>query len=198
MAKFEKAFVITMGHEGGYSNLKVDRGGETFRGISRRFFPSWVGWRIVDKLKADYRQLAADSELKDLVQDFYKSEFWDRFVGDQIEDQDIANELFDTAVNLGVHKAVKILQYSVNKLNRNQTLFSNVVEDGIYGGRSARALSVVCGSSRDTQVLYKIMNVEQGHFYNEIMTRSEDQEVFARGWYGRVSFRKASVQTHNT
>lgn len=190
MASFDEAFEITMGHEGGYSNLKIDRGGETFRGISRRFFPSWAGWRIVDKLKEDHQKLATDNELKVLVLDFYKAEFWDRFVGDEIGDQDIANELFDTSVNLGVHKAVKILQYSLNKLNRNQTVFPNMSEDGIYGEKTARALGFISRTIRDIGVLYKIMNVEQGHYYNEIMTASENQETFARGWYARVTFRK--------
>lgn len=195
MASFDEAYGITMGHEGGYSNLKVDRGGETFMGISRRYFPSWAGWRLVDKDKDNPEVLIRNEELKALVLDFYKAEFWDRFVGDEIEDQSIANELFDTAVNMGVHKAVKILQYSLNKLNRNQTVFPNMVEDGLYGPTTAKALDFISRSFRDAEVLYKIMNVEQGHFYNEIMTKSENQEVFARGWYGRVNFRKASAHT---
>lgn len=190
MAKFEESFKGTMGHEGFYSNHKLDYGLETFCGISRRYFPSWVGWRLVDKLKDDTQALVRNEELKALVLDFYKAEFWDRFVGDEIEDQNIANELFDTAVNLGVHKAVEILQYSLNKLNRNQTTFPNMAEDGIYGPTTAKCLAFISSSFRDGEILYKIMNVEQGHYYNERMTQSENQESFARGWYGRVTFRK--------
>ena len=37
MADFNIAFEITMGHEGGYSFDKDDAGGETYRGISRRY-----------------------------------------------------------------------------------------------------------------------------------------------------------------
>ena len=114
------------------------------------------------------------------------------FVGDEISDklQDIANELFDTSVNMGVHQAVKILQYSLNKLNRNEDLFRNLVEDGVYGRTTAGVLFTFSAKPMDVEVLYKIMNVEQGHLYNEIMTGSEDQEAFARGWYNRVTFRK--------
>lgn len=196
MAKYEEAFKITMGHEGdGLTDDPLDRGRLTYRGISYRFHPSWAGWRLVIQMKDDPLLLKGSQELKDLVKDFYKAEFWDRFCGDKIEDQSIANELFDTAVNMGVHKAVKILQYSLNKLNRNQTIFPNMVEDGLYGPTTAKALNFISRSFRDAVILYKIMNVEQGHFYNEIMTKSENQEVFARGWYGRVNFRKVSTRT---
>jgi len=194
MASFDEAYKITMGHEGGYSNLKIDRGGETFMGISRRFFPTWPGWRTIDRLGGDISNIQADKDIKNLVMDFYKAEFWDRFVGDDIPDQDIANELFDTAVNLGVHKAVKILQYSINKLNRNGSLFTNLVEDGLYGPTTARCLDFIIRNHSDSSVLYKIMNVEQGHHYLQIMDKSEGQEIFARGWFGRISFRKLRNQ----
>jgi len=182
-----------MGHEGGYSLLKIDRGGETFMGISRRYWPSWMGWNLVDKLKASPEELSKSVELKVFAQDFYKANFWDRFVGDEIPDQEIANELFDTSVNLGVHKAVMILQFSVNKLNRNGALFRNLIEDGLYGSSTGRALSFIVKNHRDAAVLYKMMNVEQGHHYNKRMTESEDQEAFARGWYSRITFRKLRV-----
>lgn len=199
MASFLESYKITMGHEGLWSNLKLDRGGETFMGISRRFFPSWPGWIIIDRIRAESKdesefssKIAENKELRELVPAFYKANFWDRFAGDEIAKslQPIANELFDTAVNMGVHQAVKILQYCLNKLNRNQTLFPNLAEDGGYGRVTAGVLFSFGGSLRDIHVLYKMMNVEQGHYYNELMTRSEDQEGFARGWYKRVTFGK--------
>lgn len=199
MASFLESYKITMGHEGLYSNLKLDRGGETFMGISRRFFPSWPGWVIIDKIRASCEtaegfntSLIVNEELKTLVPAFYKANFWDRFAGDEIAKslQPIADELFDTAVNMGVHQAVKILQYCLNRLNRNQTLFPNLAEDGGYGRVTAGVLLSFRSSFMDMQVLNKMMNVEQGHYYNELMTRSEDQEAFARGWYKRVTFGK--------
>lgn len=190
MSNFDEAYKITMGHEGLYSNLKADRGLETFRGISRRYFPSWPGWRLVDQTKDDAILLRDNQELKDLAKDFYKAEFWDRFVGDQMPDQEIANELFDTAVNLGVHQAIKFLQFALNKLNRNEITFRNLAEDGIYGLVTAKALNLVVSSHRDAGVLFKMLNVLQGAHYLDVMTQSEDQEVFSRGWFSRVTFRK--------
>jgi len=195
VAKYEEAFKITMGHEGGYSNLKLDRGAETFRGISRRFFPSWAGWRLVDHMKDDPAILSDSQELKDLVEDFYKAEFWDRFVGDAMPDQEIANEVFDTSVNMGVHQAIKFLQIALSKLNRHESVFRNLAEDGVYGDMTAKALNVVVQSHRDAGILFKMLNVLQGARYLSIMTQSEDQEVWARGWFSRVIFRKTRAIT---
>ena len=50
MADFNQAFDITMGHEGGYANNKLDTGGETYRGVSRNNWPDWEGWRLIDRL----------------------------------------------------------------------------------------------------------------------------------------------------
>ena len=40
MANFSDAYALTSAHEGGYVNDPVDRGGETYRGIARRYFPN--------------------------------------------------------------------------------------------------------------------------------------------------------------
>ena len=42
----------------------------------------------------------------------------------------VAVELFDTAVNQGVHAAVKYLQGALNLLNANQKIFPDIMKDG--------------------------------------------------------------------
>ncbi|KKK46716.1 hypothetical protein LCGC14_3162480, partial [marine sediment metagenome] len=37
MALFTEAYEITLQHEGGYSNDSDDVGGETYKGVSRRY-----------------------------------------------------------------------------------------------------------------------------------------------------------------
>ncbi len=51
MADFDIAYRLTMKHEGGYANNKADRGGETYRGIARKFWSGWIGWPLVDDAK---------------------------------------------------------------------------------------------------------------------------------------------------
>lgn len=45
MADFNEAFAATSMDEGGYANHCNDNGGETYAGISRKFWPGRNGWR---------------------------------------------------------------------------------------------------------------------------------------------------------
>ena len=110
MADFKIAFGITNKNEGGYVNDPADYGGETYCGISRHNFPKWLGWLIVDEHKPLRReQIINDEGLEVLVEEFYKSNFWNPINGDNIPNQDLANQVYDMAVNSGVHQALKLL-----------------------------------------------------------------------------------------
>jgi len=190
MADFIKAYKILDIHEGGYSNDPDDAGRETYKGISRRFNPSWSGWIIIDSEKKSnpdkYEKLLYENEyLNSLVILFYKEHFWNKFLGDEIPFQEIANELFECGVNLGISESVKFLQKALNILNRNQKLYPDLVEDGVFGNITLSTLKKY--SENDTQeILLKIMNVFQGMHYVEYMNRSPIQEKNARGWFERV------------
>lgn len=193
MADFKIAFNKTMGHEGGYGNDPDDVGGETYRGISRRYNPSWSGWDIIDDCKRFDFKIEECLTMKgnimdDLVEEFYKDRYWNPFWGDEISNQDIANEMFDTGVNMGVHRAVKFLQQALNYLNRNGKIYADIVEDGDFGKNTMRAFNSL--PTRDHNILYKMMNVLQGMHYMEYMSDSPTQEKFARGWFNRVEFKK--------
>ena len=186
---FTLAMKKTIGHEGGYVHDPVDPGGETIFGISRRFHPSWPGWAIVDRCKVtDATVDEINSRIDGQIRDFYAVEFWDRFNGDSVAEisDDVAIELFDTAVNMGITKAVSFLQESLNVLNRNQLIYMDLVVDGLMGPASLLALSHIMAED-DVAILLKMMNVLQGAHYMAIMNKSQSQERFARGWFGRVA-----------
>jgi lysozyme family protein len=180
MAIFDEAFDITMGHEGGYSNDPHDAGGETYRGISRRYHPTWSGWNVIDDTKPNID----NDELDPYVREFYEAHYWDRLRLDDFWSQSIANEMFDTAVNMGVRRAGKFLQECLNYLNRNESLFSDLVVDGIIGPASIDALNEI--SEQDGDILLTMLNVCQGRHYMEYMKKSPTQERYARGWFTRV------------
>lgn len=114
MADFEKAYLRTKKFEGGYVNDPDDSGGETYHGISRKFHPTWPGWKIIDeqKKKENFPKNLNErrSELLPLEKNFYKKEFWDKVWGDKISDQRVANDMYDTAVNMGVGTSIKLSQ----------------------------------------------------------------------------------------
>ena len=192
MANFYEAYQITKKHEGGYANDKDDVGGETYKGVSRRYHPSWSGWKIIDgyKNKPNFlNNIYNDESLEELVLRFYKEKFWDVNLLDEVSSQNIANEMFDTGVNMGVGRAAKFLQRALNALNKGGRLYPDLVEDGVIGNTTLRALNA-CLSYRGDVYVYKVLNILQGMHYLEFMRRSPIQEKFAYGWLDRVDFIK--------
>ena len=189
MANFKIAYEITMGHEGSYSNDPVDVGGETFKGVSRVYHPSWEGWVLIDeyKNKPNFpRNLKGNQELEKFVEVFYKRMFWDIMRLDNVNSQMIANEMFDTGVNMNHTRAVSFLQEGLNLLNRNEQNYPDLVVDGFIGPVTLRTLDTLLKMG-DEYILLKIMNVLQGMHYINFMRKSPTQERFARGWFGRVA-----------
>ncbi len=189
MAEFDVAYALTSGYEGGYAKDPLDRGGETYRGIARLRHPGWAGWQRIDahKRKGAFPDgLDADRTLQAKVRAFYRSVFWDRCRGDELADQALANELYDSAVNLGVRRAVRFMQSSLNLLNRNQRDYPDLIEDGWFGSKTLAALDVLLRKDRNSEALVKMMNIQQGTRYVEIMAADPTQERFARGWIKRA------------
>ena len=174
--------------EGGYSNDPADQGGETYRGISRVYHPSWEGWAYIDISKRSDTPIK-DDYMEPFVRLFYRRMYWDvNRLGEM--PQDLADELYDTGVNMGIGRAAKYLQIGLNCLNRDEAMFDDLVEDGNIGPKTLGAIEIVCKNPADLVTLLKILNVLQGMHYIEYMRQSPIQEKFARGWFKRVEIGK--------
>ncbi|MDE5424031.1 hypothetical protein L3073_17585 [Ancylomarina sp. DW003] len=199
MAVFEEAYQLTSIQEGGYSNHPDDKGGETYRGISRLHWPQWPGWSIVDRLKAKtsdskkmHNLLITNSGLTKGLESFYKKEFWDKLACVHLP-QKIANELFDTSVNMGHSYGVSCLQNALNKLNRNQKDYVDIHVDGQIGTQTLNATESYFKTARfstrnkDKLInwLLKWMNYYQLCRYDRITEKNPDQEIFIPGWTNR-------------
>lgn len=115
MAVFSLAYKKLEAAEGGYVNDPDDNGGETYKGISRKANPDWVGWISIDQIKKSHPNtfksiLKRTPELEKKVQDLYKDKYWDCFELDDIPNQMVAEQMFDTAVNCGQVAAIKFAQ----------------------------------------------------------------------------------------
>lgn len=115
MAKFIDAYKKVLNNEGIYSNDPDDAGGETYKGISRRANPNWNGWISIDAIKKAHPTtfkciLKKTPELEKKVQDLYKDKYWDCFELDDVPNQLVAEQMFDTAVNQGQTAAIKFAQ----------------------------------------------------------------------------------------
>lgn len=193
MEDFNIAYDITRKTEGGWHNASgvnsADKGGETFKGIARKYWGTWKGWVIIDSLKQKPGfpgTALSDPTLNQLVREFFKVNFWDPLRLSQIKYQPIKNELFDTGVNTGVWEAARMLQRSLNILNRGQRSWKNVTVDGKIGPQTLLTLASL--SEKDLRFVFNMLNILQGMHYVGIIEkdRDEDQEDFIRGWMERL------------
>jgi lysozyme family protein len=103
-----EGFII--GRSVGYNNDGADYGKETIGGISRKFWPNWKGWVIVDAAKKNSnfpKLLVFNQVLYDLIIDFYDKNFWDQIGGDGIKSETIAEMLVKAAVHEGVVPGIR-------------------------------------------------------------------------------------------
>ena len=123
MADYRQAIGKVLKSEGGYVNDPDDRGGETYKGISRKFWASWIGWHIIDQIKkkpgfpatlTGSHELEIKIQLDHEVSAFYYEQFWIKVGGGKIKNQEIAEMLLDSAVNEGIVPAVKRAQMIVH------------------------------------------------------------------------------------
>lgn len=193
MADFEIAYKLTNQIEGGYVNDPDDKGGETYRGISRKFNPNWVGWKIIDEVKLKYvgrigvefyQELDDNDELQEMINNFYRQEYWDKCKCDAIQNQPIANEIYDNAVNMGVERSAEYLQRTLNILNRNSKKYEDIPVDQKIGLKTITALSVCIKHNGYKRVL-NVLNGFQIKHYIELMEKNPTQEKYI-GWFDRV------------
>lgn len=177
MAEFNEAFKITVGHEGGYSNHPDDRGGETYRGISRKSHPYWVGWQAIDLQKHREEKINVSDQK---VEHFYRVQYWSRINGENIKDQDIANVVFDVAVNAGWKRAGQYLQRVLNALNRQQRDYPDLTVDGKIGPKTIAALNKFL-ARRSPVILISFYAAQMLSFWLEFAERDERQESFTPG-----------------
>tara|TARA_R100000687_G_scaffold78883_1_gene72629 strand:- start:1261 stop:1776 length:516 start_codon:yes stop_codon:yes gene_type:complete len=166
MAEFTAAFEEMIRNEGGYvfHNVAGDRGGDTYAGVSRRYHPDWEGWVFVDSQDLGNPALTAS------VSDFYLEQFWDRLRGDHIQDQRIAETLFDFAVNAGTRTAVRLAQKILE-----------ATPDGILGPVTIDLLNQY--PANDFLYRYAMAKVAR---YAEIVNGDSSQSKFLLGWINRT------------
>lgn len=166
MADYSKSYARTIQNEGGYRlvNVSSDRGGQTYAGIARNFFPQWPGWRYIDAKDLGNLQLSL------LVEEFYRENFWNKVAGDQIDSQTKAEALFDFGVNAGVSTAIKLAQLVVD-----------TVPDGAIGPETLQKLNAM----EDAQFVLKFAIAKIAR-YAEICNKDKTQSKFLLGWINRT------------
>lgn len=160
MANFDIAFNRTLKLEGKYSNHAADPGGETMYGITKRDYPELFK-----------NKLPTLEEAKSV----YLKHYWTPLGCEKLLSQNIANELFDTGVNMGVGTAAKFAQRAYNRLKPAK--WDPLVEDGNVGQKSAMAFNSL-GKNYEA-AFFNYMNYLQAARYDSL-----HMDDFLRGWFG--------------
>jgi lysozyme family protein len=165
------AFEDTVNHiinfEGGYVDDPRDPGGATKYGISSTFLRS-----IGDN--TDPRDLTRDK-----AKEYYKVYFWDVLACEQIQSNKVQLILFDTAINMGVQSAIRILQKSLR-------IFAPITVDGIAGPQTTSILSVAQANAGNLAILIDAFLTIRKQTYIDISIKRNDR-TFLRGWFKRVN-----------
>lgn len=192
-AGFEDALDELFSVEGGYSNHPADSGGVTQYGITEQVA----------------RRHGYDGPMEDMAvsiaKEIYFEGYWEPLKCEKIMGLHarLAWELFEIGVNMGTETAGRFLQRCLNVLNRGGEAYDDIVEDGIVGPQTLRALSAYLEDRRGEggkQVLLDMMNSLQAHAYIQLAERRQKDEAFLYGWIKqRVSYEPTSAgQTKST
>lgn len=157
--------------EGGYVNDPNDSGGETNFGIT-------VQVARANGYTGDMRDMP-----REVAFDIYAAKYWDAVRADELVElsEIVADEVVDTAVNMGAGRAIKFLQRALNVLNTQGKLYPDLTVDAAIGPATINALRGYL-SSRNELVLSRALNCLQGAFYIELAERREKDERFVYGW----------------
>ncbi|MCM8831083.1 MAG: N-acetylmuramidase [Candidatus Omnitrophica bacterium] len=170
MADFEKAFIKILKNEGEYSNHPLDSGGETMYGITKEVAER-NGWKIENLTIADAKFA-------------YRNFYWNALNCDKIENQRIAEIIFDAGVNCGVKNASKMVQVVLNLLNRNNLNWLDLIVDGIIGNKTINIINSL--SMEDIEYFLIFYKCERYIYYRNIALKNPKNEQFLRGWINRI------------
>lgn len=172
MAKINLLAPFILKWEGGFVNDPLDRGGATNKGVTIAVWKS-QGYDKDGDGDIDVTDLKLITEADAIS--IMKKNYWDRWKGDQIKDQAIANTLVDWVWGSGVHG-----------IKKPQELLG-VTADGVVGPKTIEAVNNAPADF--LQRLYE----RRYKFLNDIVKNNPSQKRFIKGWTNRMD----DLKKHN-
>jgi lysozyme family protein len=166
---YQSSLPFILRWEGGYVDHPADPGGRTNKGVTQSVYDRW---RTQQGLPSRRVKLIEDAE----VETIYETGYWLPPGCDLLRRQlDLVQ--FDTAVNMGVGRAVRFLQAAVG-----------CDVDGAFGPRTAKeAAECDLGATIEAYCDARLA------YYRRLAERRPELGVFLKGWTNRVDALKAEV-----
>jgi len=156
---FEKAVEIILEYEGG---LTTDTGGLTKYGISQRAFPS----------------LDIEKLTKEQAKEIYWRNYWRPIKCGELP-YGLAFFLFDSGINMGKRRAIRLLQTAINKFK------IKIAVDGIIGAQTLTAVNTLAHTGH-TDSLLALFYLERLKFYTRLSKRKQYSR-YLLGWINRIN-----------
>jgi lysozyme family protein len=155
---FDDALKAILHHEGGYVHHKLDPGGMTNLGVTKRVWEEWVGHEVDEK--------AMRALTPEIVGPMYKAKYWDKIKGDELP-TGVDYAVFDAAINSVPGRAAKWLQQTVG-----------AVPDGAIGAGTLAKVEAM----EPAEIVSKYQETRLG-FLKSLPT----WDTFGKGWGRRVT-----------
>jgi lysozyme family protein len=167
-----------IGREGGYSNHPSDKGGPTRWGVTQA---------VARKYGYNGDMHVFPREQAVII---YKILYFDHPDFDLIAplSMRVANELFDTGINMGPVVASQFFQKSLNALNQQGTLYADIAEDGDIGPASVKAFEAYLNTRKNFSegdkvvVMLRALDGLQTARYIDLGRGRQKNEDFMFGW----------------
>lgn len=173
MADFNEAVEQVLKNEGGYSNNKNDRGGQTNFGISQKFLDSVIYYNADHKRISDVKNITRQDAIN-ICEEY----FWQPIQLYAINDQQVATKILDMCFNLGHRNATKLVQRACLRVASN----CGVYVDGIFGAYTLNTINAISDSAK----LLNAIRGELAAYYQQIINNDVSQDVFKNGWMRRA------------
>ena len=179
--RFFRCFQYVSNEEMGYAKVKGDPGGETYRGITKRDYSRWRGWKIIDGYRPHAKNnralaqiLRHSVQLQKAVTDFYFQR-WSASGAQGINNLAVAERLFSLEINAGKRQAGLCFQRACRANGKS------VTEDGRIGRRTAKA-----ANTSNRHGLLAALRSEMAGFYRVLVALKPYRRKFIRGWLIRA------------
>ncbi len=161
-AAYNDALAFVLRWEGGFVDDPHDRGGRTMKGVTQNVYNLW---------RASHGQPTADVKgiSSDEVAAIYSNDYWKKTRCNELQSH-IDLVQFDTAVNMGPVRAVKILQQAVN-----------VDSDGDFGAQTQKA----CDICNPPDTVARYCSIRESLYRR--FAQAPGQDRFLVGWMNRLN-----------
>jgi lysozyme family protein len=166
MADMNKAIKLTLQHEGGFQKNLNDRANWSLGVVGEGdLIGTKYGITALDMPGTDIENLTEEQAIA------YYREHYVKPLYSQINDQALAEKLFDMGVLFGVKTAVKLLQVSLSQ-------GISVVSDGVFGPNTLAAMN-----DHGNINAYRVVLINH---CMDVVNRNPQDVEFLHGWTSRI------------